>query len=204
MNETLKRAISGTVYVAIMWFGSSFSDLSRLILFSIITLISSYEMWKLRKGKSISLHFFYVWMLMLSIFLKLEILLFIFILTWTFDTFAYLFGKKFGKQKIMPSISPKKSWEGFIGGYVSTIVASLILFKINFFSEYVSLFLLVIIGLILPFTATLGDFLESYFKRQAGVKDSGNFIPGHGGMLDRMDAFMITIPIIYILTILIK
>lgn len=204
MNETLKRAISGTVYVAIMWFGSSFSDLSRLILFSIITLISSYEMWKLRKGKSISLHFFYVWMLMLSIFLKLEILLFIFILTWTFDTFAYLFGKKFGKQKIMPSISPKKSWEGFIGGFVSTIVASLILFKINFFSEYVSLFLLVIIGLILPFTATLGDFLESYFKRQAGVKDSGNFIPGHGGMLDRMDAFMITIPIIYILTILIK
>ena len=200
MNETLKRAISGTVYVAIMWFGSSFSDLSRLILFSIITLISSYEMWKLRKGKSISLHFFYVWMLMLSIFLKLEILLFIFILTWTFDTFAYLFGKKFGKQKIMPSISPKKSWEGFIGGFVSTIVASLILFKINFFSEYVSLFLLVIIGLILPFTATLGDFLESYLKRQAGVKDSGNFIPGHGGMLDRMDAFMITIPIIYILT----
>ena len=204
MNETLKRAISGTVYVAIMWFGSSFSDLSRFILFSIITLISTYEMWKLRKGKSISFHFLYVWMLMLSIFLKLEILLFIFILTWTFDTFAYLLGKKFGKQKIMPSISPKKSWEGFIGGFVSTIVVSSILFKINFFSELVSLPLLVSIGIILPFTATLGDFLESYFKRQAGVKDSGNFIPGHGGMLDRMDAFTITIPIIYILTNLFK
>tara|TARA_Y100001954_G_scaffold15887_1_gene14905 strand:- start:1440 stop:2051 length:612 start_codon:yes stop_codon:yes gene_type:complete len=200
MKETLKRALSGSVYVSIMWFGSSFSDLSRFILFFIVTLISTYEMWKLRKGKSMLFHFFYVWMLMLSIFLKIETLLFIFILTWTFDTFAYLFGKKFGKSKIMPTVSPKKSWEGFIGGLVSTIVASIILFKINFFSDQVNLLILISIGIILPFTATLGDFLESYFKRQAGVKDSGNIIPGHGGMLDRMDAFMITIPIIYILT----
>ena len=111
--------------------------------------------------------------------------------------------KNLENKKLFPSISPKKSWEGFIGGFVSTIVASLILFKINFFSEYFSLLLLISIGIILPFT-TLGDFLESYFKRQAGVKDSGNFIPGHGGMLDRMDAFMITIPIIYILTNLFK
>ena len=103
---------------------------------------------------------------MLSIFLKIETLLFIFILTWTFDTFAYLFGKKFGKRKIMPSVSPKKSWEGFIGGYLSTIVLSLILFKINFFTDHqVNLLLLISIGIILPFT-TLGDFLESYFKRQ--------------------------------------
>lgn len=200
MNNTLKRALSGIVYVCIMWFGSSYSDLSRIILFTIITLISTYEMWKLRRGKSMLLQFIYVWMLMLSIHLELETLLFIFILTWTFDTFAYLVGKRFGKQKIMPSISPKKSWEGFVGGLVSTILASIILFKINFFSEQVSLLLLISIGIILPFTATLGDFLESYFKRQAGVKDSGNFIPGHGGMLDRMDAFMITIPIIFILT----
>ena len=200
MNNTLKRALSGTIYVCIMWIGSSYSDLSRIILFTIITLISTYEMWKLRRGKSMFFPFMYVWMLMLSISLELETLLFIFILTWTFDTFAYLFGKRFGKQKIMPSISPKKSWEGFVGGLVSTIVASIILFKINFFSQEVSLLLLINIGIILPFTATLGDFLESYFKRQAGVKDSGNFIPGHGGMLDRMDAFMITIPIIFILT----
>ena len=100
----------------------------------------------------------------------------------------------------MPTVSPKKSWEGFIGGLFSTIVASVILFKINFFTDQVNLLILISFGIILPFTATLGDFLESYFKRQAGVKDSGNFIPGHGGMLDRMDAFMITIPIIYILT----
>lgn len=200
MNETLKRALSGAVYVAIMWFGTSFSDTSKYILFSVIIIISTYEMWKLRKGKPQTFHYLYVWALMLALFLEVEILLFIYLLTWTFDTFAYLFGIKFGKHKIMPSISPKKSWEGFIGGLTSTLVASYIIYNLNFFSEEVNLSLLFIIAFILPFTATLGDFIESYYKRQAGVKDSGSFIPGHGGMLDRMDAFMITIPVLYILT----
>ena len=199
MNETLKRALSGFVYVAIMWFGTSYSDTSKYILFSVITIISTYEMWKLRKGKSITFHYFYVWALMLALFLEIKTLLFIYLLTWTFDTFAYLFGVKFGKHKIMPLISPKKSWEGFIGGLLSTIIASYIIYDVNFF-EGIDLVSLIIITFILPFTATLGDFIESHLKRQAGVKDSGNFIPGHGGMLDRMDAFMITIPIIYILT----
>ena len=199
MNETLKRALSGFVYVAIMWFGTSSSDTSKYILFSVITIISTYEMWKLRKGKSITFHYFYVWALMLALFLKVEILLFIYLLTWTFDTFAYLFGVKFGKHKIMPSISPKKSWEGFIGGLLATLIASYIIYNLNFL-EGIDLVSLIIIAFILPFTATLGDFIESHLKRQAGIKDSGNFIPGHGGMLDRVDAFMITIPIIYILT----
>lgn len=203
MNETLKRALSGLVYVAIMWFGTSYSNTSKFLLFSVIIIFSNYEMWKLRKGKSITFHYFYVWTLMLSIFLKVETLLFIYLLTWTFDTFAYLFGVKFGKHKIMPLISPKKSWEGFIGGLLSTIIASYIIYDVNFF-EGIDLVSLIIITFILPFTATLGDFIESHLKRQAGVKDSGNFIPGHGGMLDRIDSFMITIPVIYILTNLLK
>ena len=118
------------------------------------------------------------------------------ILTWTFDTFAYLIGKPLGKHKIMPSISPKKSWEGFAAGLVFTILVTFLvkdLFKFDYlnFNPY-------IFAIFLHFTATLGDFIESHFKRQAGVKDSGIFIPGHGGMLDRMDAFMITIPALYI------
>ena len=197
MNETLKRGLSGAVYVAIMWFGTSYSDSSRTILFSLITIISTYEMWKLRKGKKINFHFFYVWALMLALLLEVEILLFIFTLTWTFDTFAYLFGVKFGKHKIMPSISPKKSWEGFAGGFTFTILASYLSYSYFDFNSFQTV---LIISVILPFTATLGDFIESHFKREAGVKDSGNFIPGHGGMLDRMDAFMITIPVLYILT----
>ena len=199
MNETLKRALSGFVYIAIMWFGTSSSDTSKYLLFSVITIISTYEMWKLRKGKSITFHYFYVWALMIALFLKVEVLLFVYLLTWTFDTFAYLFGVKFGKHKIMPLISPKKSWEGFIGGLLATLIVSYVIYDLDFF-EGIDLISIIIITFILPFTATLGDFIESHLKRQANVKDSGNVIPGHGGMLDRIDALMITIPIIYILT----
>jgi len=208
MNETLKRALSGFVYVLIMWFGTSFSELSFQILFLVLGLVSIYEMWKLRKGKSKVYAFVYVLLpfFLIHFFGKIEsdnlnsvfdpsLILLMFILTWTFDTFAYLFGVRFGKTRIMPSVSPKKSWEGFAGGFVFTVLASFI--TTHYFLEIDNSITLGI-SLFLPFTATLGDFTESYFKRKAGVKDSGNFIPGHGGMLDRMDAFMITIPVLYI------
>ena len=208
MNETLKRALSGFVYVLIMWFGTSFSELSFQILFLVLGIVSIYEMWKLRKGKSKVYAFVYVLLpfFLIHFFGKIEslnfnsvfdpsLILLMFILTWTFDTFAYLFGVRLGKTKIMPSVSPKKSWEGFAGGFIFTVLASFI--TTHYFLE-VDNSIALAMSLFLPFTATLGDFTESYFKRQAGVKDSGNFIPGHGGMLDRMDAFMITIPVLYI------
>jgi phosphatidate cytidylyltransferase len=162
-------------------------------------------MWKLRKGKTKILAFIYVLTPLLLVHLySQKIILFIFILTWTFDTFAYLFGVKFGKTKIMPSISPKKSWEGFAGGFIFTIIVTFTLINIGFLPKNGSYLNFYSVAFFLPFTATLGDFIESYFKRQAGVKDSGNFIPGHGGMLDRMDAFMITIPAIMISLFLIS
>ncbi|HIK63216.1 MAG TPA: hypothetical protein EYG01_04335 [Flavobacteriales bacterium] len=197
MNETLKRALSGAIYVAIMWFGTFCSELSFHILFVVILLVCLYEMYKLRKGKTKILTFLYVLSpLLLVHFIKTELVLLMFILTWTFDTFAYLVGVKFGKHKIMPTVSPKKSWEGFVGGFIFTVIA--VYLTANYFLE-IELNQAIVISLFLPFTATLGDFIESHYKREAGVKDSGNFIPGHGGMLDRMDAFMITIPTIYIL-----
>ena len=147
MNETLKRALSGFVYVGIMWFGTWSSDTSKYILFFVITMISTYEMWKLRKGKSITFHYFYVWALMLALFLEVKTLLFIYLLTWIFDTFAYLFGVKFGKHKIMPSISPKKSWEGFIGGLLATLIASYIIYNLDFL-EGIDLVSLIIIAFI--------------------------------------------------------
>jgi len=210
MNETLKRALSGAVYVAVMWIGTSYSETTFSLLFAILGIVSIYEMWKLRKGKTKALAFLYVLIPFIiiqsfgmtdhdypNIPFDPSLILFMFILTWTFDTFAYLVGVRFGKNKIMPSISPKKSWEGFTGGFLFTVLASYISFNYFGFSSYTEP---LIISIILPFTATIGDFLESYYKRKAGVKDSGNFIPGHGGMLDRMDAFMITIPALYILT----
>ena len=209
MNKTLKRALSGTVYVAIMWFGTSYSEFTFRLLFAIIGVLSLYEMWKLRKGRTSFMSYLYI-IIPLSLIHQIdkELILFMFILTWTFDTFAYLVGVKFGKHKILPSISPKKSWEGFIGGFIFTIIAYYITY--NYFYDYFDfesfkqpLIISIIFSIVLPFTATLGDFTESYYKRQSGVKDSGNFIPGHGGILDRMDAFMISIPIFYIFTKLI-
>ena len=205
MNETLKRGLSGAVYVAIMWMGTSYSEPSFHILFSVILVVCLYEMWKLRKGKTKILAFIYVLTPLLLVHLySQKVILFIFILTWTFDTFAYLFGVRFGKTKIMPSVSPKKSWEGFAGGFIFTIIATFILINIGFLPKNGSYLNFYSVAFFLPFTATLGDFIESHFKRQAGVKDSGNFIPGHGGMLDRMDAFMITIPAIMISLFLIS
>ena len=209
MNETLKRAIYGSIYVAIMWFGTSYSETTFRLLFSFLGIVSIYEMWKLRRGKTKALAFLYVIIPFCIIQLfgmthsdypnalfDPSLILLVFILTWTFDTFAYLFGVRFGKTKIMPSVSPKKSWEGFAGGLVFTILAGYIS---SYYILEFNIQLAFGISLFLPFTATLGDFIESHYKREAGVKESGNFIPGHGGMLDRMDAFLITIPVLYIL-----
>ena len=209
MNQTIKRTLSGAVYVAIMWFGTSYSELSFNLLFGIILLVCLYEMHKLREGKTKILAYAYVLIpfLLIQLFDMTDsdypespfdpsIILLMFILTWTFDIFAYLVGIQYGKHKIMPSISPKKSWEGFAGGFVFTIIAAYLSQK--FFID-IALRDVLFVSIILPFTATLGDFIESHYKREAGVKDSGNFILGHGGMLDRMDAFTITIPAIYII-----
>jgi phosphatidate cytidylyltransferase len=210
MNENLKRAISGIIYIAVMWTCTSYSETTFSLLFAILGIISIYEMWRLRKGKSKFLALLYILLpfCLIQLFGMTDsnypntafdpsLILLILVLTWTFDTFAYLFGVTFGKHKIMPSISPKKSWEGFAGGFIFTIITAYII------SEYLStlnLEIIIVTSILLPFTATLGDFIASFYKRQAGVKDSGNLIPGHGGILDRMDAFMITIPMIYILT----
>ena len=211
MNEKLKRALSGSVYVAVMWIGTSYSETSFKLLFAVLGLVCMYEIFKLRKGKTKILAFLYVLIpfILMQVFgmrdsnfpFDPSFILLMFVLTWTFDTFAYLVGVKFGKHKIIPTVSPKKSWEGFAGGFIFTIIAAYL--TASYFLE-IKLNQAIVISLFLPFTATVGDFTESYYKRKAGVKDSGNFIPGHGGMLDRMDAFMFTIPVLYIYLSLIK
>ena len=210
-NETITRGASGLAYVCIMWFGTSFSQLSFSILFAFILILCLYEMWKLRLGKSKFLAFLYILIPLCivqlfgstdhnyqNILFDPSLILFMFILTWTFDTFAYLTGTKFGNNKILPKISPNKSWEGFAGGWISTVIVCYLVIKFTALSINIENFNPYLFAIVLPITASLGDFLESYYKRQAGVKDSGNFIPGHGGMLDRIDAFTITIPILYL------
>lgn len=114
--------------------------------------------------------------------------------TWTFDTFAYIFGMLVGKNKIAPRISPRKSWEGFSGGLVAAAGLALLL------SAQWSLFdpiRWVVISMIVSIGATFGDLVESVLKRAAGMKDSGRILPGHGGVLDRFDGFLFAIPFVF-------
>ena len=124
------------------------------------------------------------------------ILALLYISIWTNNSFAYLFGSKFGKHKLLPAISPKKSWEGFFGGMLATIIITYLLEdRIRIFGSN----LWILFALMIPVLATLGDFVQSYFKRIAKVKDSGSLIPGHGGFYDRMDSVIFVAPFYYLL-----
>ena len=119
----------------------------------------------------------------------------IFILIWCSDTFAYLVGRKIGKTKLFERISPKKSWEGFIGGMISAIIGGLI---IAYFTDE-SYLKYTVFAIIISAVGTAGDLVESMLKRSVNAKDSGTILPGHGGILDRIDAILIIIPIIFYL-----
>ncbi len=107
---------------------------------------------------------------------------------WANDSFAYLVGSRFGKHKMVPKISPKKSWEGFAGGIVGSVVIWLLLMLIP--QTHVTPLVAVTCGILCGVTGVIGDLVESRIKRGAGVKDSGNMIPGHGGLLDRSDSML--------------
>lgn len=124
-----------------------------------------------------------------------KILLGSFILVWVNDTFAYLVGKSFGKQKLFPRISPKKTVEGFLGGLLFACIAS---YFIANFTKTLDFNNWLILSVIVSVIGTIGDLIESKFKRQAKVKDSGDIMPGHGGLLDRFDSIIFAAPFIYL------
>lgn len=123
-----------------------------------------------------------------------KVLLGILFLIWSNDTGAYLTGMSIGNHKMAPRISPKKSWEGFWGGIIFTIFVSWIIAA--YFTE-VSFKHWFVIGIISALMSVFGDLVESMFKRSVGVKDSGKFLPGHGGLLDRFDSPIMAIPVVY-------
>ncbi|WP_462280388.1 phosphatidate cytidylyltransferase [Salinivirga cyanobacteriivorans] len=123
-----------------------------------------------------------------------RMILSIVLFTWTFDTFAYIVGVLIGKNRIAPKISPKKSWEGFIGGLVASAGLALVL------SHYWAVFdpvKWIVISVLISIGATFGDLVESVLKRAAGMKDSGRILPGHGGVFDRFDGFLFAIPFVF-------
>ncbi len=144
---------------------------------------------------SLSVSFFYTFYL-IACFLSLTSLfflprgrilyLFLLLLVWVGDTMAYFFGLLFGKHKVAPNISPHKTWEGVVGGFIFTLLISLVLsiaFKLNAFFSLGAAF---VIGVASP----IGDFIESSLKRNFNLKDTGFLFPGHGGALDRLDSLL--------------
>lgn len=128
-------------------------------------------------------------------------LLYVMLLVWGADSGAYIFGRLFGKNKLAPKVSPGKTWEGLIGGLITSALISWL------FGRYAPLdvipLTLLTCSVVAVLASVLGDLTESMFKREAGIKDSGNLIPGHGGVLDRIDSLTAAVPVFACLLLLV-
>jgi len=265
MNETLKRALSGAVYVVLLLGCISYSREGLAILFGAFLVIGVYEFCKmcgLNFYISIPIaagSYYYLWnknfdlninttLTAISIITSIKLLLYLFnanksnfkiytryfllfgyvilpfilanyvamgvkgynpkilisiiVLIWTNDTFAYLVGKNIGKNKLFPSVSPKKTIEGFLVGMLFSIIAGILISKYYFVPkphyQKMSIIIWAIIAVLVSVFGTVGDLIESKFKRMAGVKDSGKIMPGHGGILDRLDSIIFVAPFVFL------
>lgn len=273
MDETLKRAISGAVYILLLLASILYSTESFLILFGVFLIISLFEFCNLiqvdklipvvagtslyvlvtffsnyNESKSSDIQTLDIILLASTLLISIKCIVFLFdnhiqsvstlskylyllgyitlpfvfitkisfgvndynpkiiiglfILIWTNDTFAYIVGKSIGKNKLFEKISPKKTIEGFFGGLIFAIFAgyliSMYLIKPSAQFSDKSILIWMIIAAIVGVIGTIGDLIESKFKRIAGVKDSGKIMPGHGGVLDRLDSVIFVAPFIFL------
>ncbi|MDR3156518.1 MAG: phosphatidate cytidylyltransferase [Lactobacillales bacterium] len=130
----------------------------------------------------------------------LETVFFALFLVWATDIGAYVFGQKYGQRKLCPEISPNKTIEGMLGGLIfAFLVAIIFIFlfpPLDFFNH--SAIVLLLLSVLFSFAGQLGDLVESSFKRHFGIKDSGNLLPGHGGILDRFDSLLFVLPLMHL------
>lgn len=202
--QAISNTITGTIIYTLiaLYFIDIIPDFKIiiLILFPLLFINLLIEIWRKKTQPILNLgiqflgYFYVVVPFLIMIFISKEFnylwLIFMFILIWTNDTFAYLSGRFFGKTQLFERISPKKTWEGTIGGILMTVLMSM---AIAFFTQE-SYFFWTGAALIIAPSAIFGDLLESLFKRSLNIKDSGNIMPGHGGILDRFDAALLTAP----------
>lgn len=205
-TREITGALIGTFILAIILFASSFAF--KLVLFGIfiIALVELYLLTRRPYWQSLLVVFFIITSLFLLETYEANRLLFLYsiLISAVNDSGAYYLGKKFGSRKVFPETSPNKTLEGLISGI---LISSCILYLINFqevfklninYLDNQNSFLFLIL-LISSMAAVFGDYLESRIKRLADVKDSGSLLPGHGGILDRIDSHIFVIPIFFIL-----
>jgi phosphatidate cytidylyltransferase len=127
------------------------------------------------------------------------LLLFVLVITWVGDSAAYFVGRSFGKYKLAPHLSPNKTWEGTVASFIGSLIVAIV------FARFMTVPLPHVLGMaaVGNVAGQVGDLLESAYKRSAGIKDSGSILPGHGGVLDRIDALILAIPIVWYYWILI-
>lgn len=138
----------------------------------------------------------------------LWLLILVFLIAWISDTGAYFVGTFLGKHKMAPNISPKKSWEGFFGGWILSVLCAVGLFILRFEVDngsgeglFFSLYLYLPVVFLLAPLSVVGDLLASAIKRKCGIKDFGNIMPGHGGVMDRFDSVLFIAPILYLIAV---
>ncbi|MFT4717875.1 MAG: phosphatidate cytidylyltransferase [Rickettsiales bacterium] len=205
-----QRIASSLVLIPVILYAVFLSKTLFLLLILSMAIIAAFEWNNLtksdveNKNKWLLVGFFYLLLPFYSILelrsIDKDIILWLFFVVWSTDIFAYFIGKNIGGPKIMPSISPNKTWSGLIGGMLSAAIIgalSTLMFEggVLFFT---------ITSALLAIIAQTGDFFESKIKRIFGAKDSGNIIPGHGGILDRIDGLMFAAPAILIIYYLFK
>ena len=190
---------------------SSFLTIALFLFFGMLIYVLAYVMFKKNTVKvNDMLTFYAMFVYIVGCFSSIVLVrygsggkymyLLVFLGAWICDSFAYFVGKFFGKHKLIPEISPKKTVEGAIGGIAFTIVGFVIFGLIvnNGFDANISYFKLCILGLVLSIVSQIGDLIASAIKRQYEIKDYGNIFPGHGGILDRFDGVLLTAPTLFI------
>tara|TARA_B100000989_G_scaffold58836_1_gene40056 strand:- start:1009 stop:1659 length:651 start_codon:yes stop_codon:yes gene_type:complete len=216
MTNFLPRLITGIVYISMVSGSILYSSKSFTFVFSLLTFIGLYEsnlLWKKIRLKNQKYNYpipqIYVVLSMSTLILvpfffsnsydPFPILL-IFILIWISDTMSYFFGSYFGYNKMKIKVSPNKTWEGFIGGFLCCLIFSMVSF--SYIHEIYPFWKTILLGILIPVFGLIGDVYQSKLKRMAGVKDSGSILPGHGGIFDRLDSAMGVSYISFLITII--
>ena len=202
-KELVKRILSSIILLPLVFYFLT-SGSFLLILFIVLCLIITFYEWnKMSKNKFYKIFGFIFLLFSFYTFYHLSIelflLIYVILICISTDMGGYIFGKIFKGPKLT-TISPNKTYAGMFGGYLLSLICLIVI--TNFFDYSIKIFQLILITILLSTVSQAGDIIVSYFKRQANIKNTGNLIPGHGGLLDRIDGMIFAVPALYLIDLI--